>query len=102
MNIIEVYHVQGVTRSTGEYQGYPYDNYVLQCIRIDSSNVLCGRRVETLKCKVEWFPEIFNGILKSPEEFTQLIGMYVHPTFTKGGKICRIDLVDSPDGKGVY
>ena len=102
MNMIEVYQVQGVTRSSGEYQGYPFDNYVLHCVRVDSSNVLCGLRVETLKCKVEWFGAIFDRILKTPEEFPQLLGMYVHPTYTKGGKVSKIDLVDQPDGKGVY
>ena len=93
--------VKGVKRSTGNYQGFDYDNYVLQCLQTDpdSQNVK-GMTVETVKCKVAWFKQIFAGILDEPSQFELLFDQAIVPSYDKSGKVTKIDIVEV--GKGVY
>lgn len=93
--------LQGAKRSSGNYQGYDYDNWVLQCIETTPENAFCGCTVETLKVPVTKFTEVFQGFCNTPDDLRELIGSGLIPSYNKNGKVSRIEVVDYK-GKGVY
>lgn len=93
--------LQGAKRSTGNYQGYDYDNWVLQCTETTPENAFCGYTVETVKVPVAKFDEVFSGFLTAPDELREILGSGIIPSYNKNGKVSRIEVVDSK-GKGVY
>lgn len=102
--------VRGVKHAYGLYQGYNYDNFVLECEETepekethyqDSNTVqICGSRVETVKVKAADFATAFHGIANNPEELELLLGCAINPLYGKGSRVTRIEIIEPR--KGVY
>lgn len=102
--------VRGVKHAYGKYQGYDYDNYVLECEQTEPEQEshyqdintvqICGSRVETVKVKAVDFRQAFSGIADTPDELQLLLGCAINPLYGKGSRVTRIEIIEQR--KGVY
>lgn len=91
--------VISVKRSSGEYEGNKYDNYMLYAMNPETTNpkVLAGCEVEQIKIKADAFPLILGralGALGDPKltDVKDIIGLYISPVYGKFGVVTDFTL----------
>lgn len=89
-----MYKVRGVKHSSGEMNGFQYDNMNMHCV-LDAGDIpmTCGEPVEIVKVKTPTFQQILKvrGYVVS-----DLIGSVVRFTYDKYGKPQDFEIVDMP------
>lgn len=81
------YICMGVLRKSGEYNGKPYDNMILQCLKANPDGF--GMEVEPIRVKTALVPEVF-GKPMTVQDFENLVGMNLTVYF---GKFNVVDTV---------
>lgn len=89
-----VYTVRGLKRSSGNYEGYDYDNILLHCLCPDDGKMLAGEPVEIVKLKVAFFNEACN---RNKLGMDDLIGCQIRVIYGKFSKAEDFDIVAFPD-----
>lgn len=79
--------IRGLKRSSGEYEGYKYDNIVCHCLSDDNSGLLYGDAVEIVKVPYPVFMDWLAG-----SELDAAVGMDVNFIYNKSGKVTAITL----------
>ena len=89
-----VYTVRGLKKSSGEYQGYEYDNIRLHCLCPDDGKMLAGEPVEIITVK----SVVFNAVCdRNKMGMDDLIGCQIRVFYDKFGKAEDFDIVAFPD-----
>lgn len=82
--------VRGIKRSTGEYNGRPYDNIMIHCTAPNDGSMLAGEPVEILKIKTALFYEELGRLgCGDPAE---LVGLNIRERYNKFGNVVGIDI----------
>lgn len=85
----------GFVYSTGNYEGYDYDNINMHCIDYERSDMIAGSAVQIIKIKRLDFYDVFIDFIESrygsnvPEESvicSDLIGSRCKVLYARGGK----------------
>lgn len=77
----------GVLQKSGEYNGKPYDNMILQCLKANPDGF--GMEVEPIKVKTALVPDVFDKPMTA-QDFKNLVGMNLTVYF---GKFNVVDTV---------
>lgn len=84
----------GVSQKIGDYQGKPYDNMVLQCLKTNPDGF--GMEVEPIKVKTALVPEAF-GKEMTAADFKSLVGMNLTVYFGKFNIVDTVIINDPAD-----
>lgn len=88
-----MYKIINLKHSSGEMNGYAYDNHNFTCLSDDvPRSLLCGTNVEVLKCPTDTFKSIVSSRGYDIESFP---GSIIEPQFNKYGKMIDFKISDS-------
>lgn len=76
--------VKGIRRTTGEFEGKPFDNTYLHCMASPDSNTLCGELVEIVKVTTSKFNYICDNLAI---DLSQLLGAKLRVFYDKYGRV---------------
>lgn len=88
-----VYTVRGLKKSSGQYEGYDYDNILMHCDCSDDGKMLVGEPVEVVKVKAAVFNTVCN---RNKMDMRDLIGCQIRVFYDKYGKAEDFDVVAFP------
>lgn len=85
--------VIGVQQKQGEYQGKPYNNYILHCTKEDESGNSFGVISEQVKVKASKVVEIF-GHTMTPSDWDELVGKEIRVFYNKYGTADEVRIIE--------
>lgn len=83
--------VVGIQRSQGEFEGYPYDNYVLFVTDADIKGLIAGICPRTIKVKATKMQEILDQL--NMNKIDALMNKNIIPYYDAYKKVCKIELM---------
>lgn len=83
--------IVGVGRSTGEFEGYKYDNFVVHALETDKN--VTGQRANTVKVKSDIFHRDLSAVADA--DMSKLLGLMVEFAYDRFGKVQSISIVSS-------
>lgn len=76
--------VKGIRRTSGEYEGSPFDNIYIHCIIPPDNATVCGELVEVFKLRTN----VFNHLCDSMQvACNDLIGKNIRVFYDKYGRV---------------
>lgn len=85
--------VVGITHSTGEFQGKPYDSTRIYGEYDLGENAVAGIGTCSASLNTSAIPRLFGSDFSDPESLSVLIGEYVMYTTNQYGKITDIAVI---------
>ena len=86
--------VVGVGRSSGDYEGYKYDNFVLHCTEVPDDRTFTGLRCVMVKVKASVFLEQVMPLVDG--DVSRLLGLTISVSYDRFGKVQRVDITPEP------
>lgn len=88
------YICMGVLQKSGEFNGKPYDNMILQCLKANPDGF--GIEVEPIKVKTAMVQEVFDKPMTA-QDFKNLVGMNLTVYFGKFNVVDTVIVNDPAD-----
>lgn len=83
--------IVGVGRSSGNYEGHDYDNFIVHALENDKN--VTGQRANIVKVKADVFHRDLSAVADA--DMSKLLGLMVEFAYDRFGKVQSIGIVSS-------